>query len=148
TWTDERFPFALLLLRRRRPPVQPSLRLAAERLLGHARGRTIELVAPLTEVQLMRQHSTLMSPIVWDLGHIANFEEQWIRRAHDPGGRGDDEARRRDQLYDAVAHPRATRRRLPLLERAECLTYLAETRRHTCDALSRASFPSSDPLLA
>src|SRR5262249_9383842 len=102
----------------------------------------------LAAEQLTRQHSPLMSPIVWDLGHIANFEEQWVRRAHDPRGRRDDDARQRDQLYDAIAHPRATRRRLPLLERIACLQYLEQPRRQTLDVLDGASFPHSDPLLA
>jgi iron(II)-dependent oxidoreductase len=54
----------------------------------------------------------------------------------------------RDHLYDAVAHPRSTRRALPLLERGPCLRYLDETRAHTLAALARASFDPSDPLLA
>jgi iron(II)-dependent oxidoreductase len=148
TITDPAQAFALLLLRRRRPVPPPAPRLVAERLLGDARARTLELVAPLTEDQLIRQHSTLMSPIVWDLGHIANFEEQWIRRAHDPDGRRDDEARERDHMYDAVAHPRATRARLPLLPRGHCVRYLDDTRRRTFAVLARASFPATAPLLA
>jgi len=148
TRTDPQFAFALQLLRRRQPPARPAVRLVAENLLESARSRTLELVAPLSESQLTHQHSPLMSPIVWDLGHIANFEEQWVRRAHDPRGRRDDEARGRDHLYDAVAHPRATRRRLPLLERASCLRYLEQTRQQTFDVLAGAAFPANDPLLA
>jgi iron(II)-dependent oxidoreductase len=120
----------------------------AERLLADARTRTLELVWPLDEAQLVTQHSPLMSPIVWDLGHIANFEEQWVRRAHEPRERRDDSARSRDQLYDAVAHPRATRNHLPLLEREDCLRYLHETRHTTLALLARAEFPADDPLLA
>src|SRR4030095_4939488 len=99
TYTDATYPFALHLLRRRPSPPRPAVRLVASRLLNTARCRTLELVAPLGEVQLTRQHSPLMSPIVWDLGHIANFEEQWVRRAHDARIRRDDEARRRDHLH-------------------------------------------------
>ena len=148
TITDPDQAFALLLLRRRPATPAPSTRLVAQRLLVRARARTLELVAPLSEEQLTRQHSILMSPIVWDLGHIANFEEQWIRRAHDPDGRRDDEARRRDHLYDAVAHPRATRAGLPLLARSHCGRYLEETREQTLSALAGATFPAHDPLLA
>ncbi len=148
TFADAAYPFALQLLRRRPAPAPPAVRHVAARLLTDTRSRTLELVAPLREAQLTRQHSPLMSPIVWDLGHIANFEEQWVRRAHDPQGRRDDEARRRDHLYDAVAHPRAKRRRLPLLEHGACLDYLQDTRRRTLDTLARAAFPATDPLLA
>ena len=148
TFTDAAQAFALLLLRRRPAAPRPSPRLVAERRLAEVRARTLELVAPLSEAQLTRQHSPLMSPIVWDLGHIANFEEQWVRRAHAAGDRRDDAARRRDQLYDAVAHPRATRDALPLLEPAACQRYLADSRRRTLDVLARAAFPAEEPLLA
>jgi gamma-glutamyl hercynylcysteine S-oxide synthase len=148
TFTDAAYPFALHLLRRRRAPARPSVGLAASRLLTTARSRTLELVAPLSQAELTRQHSPLMSPIVWDLGHIANFEEQWVRRAHDARSRRDDEARRRDHLYDAVAHPRARRRRLPLLEHADCLRYLDDTRRHTLATIASSVFPHDDALLA
>jgi iron(II)-dependent oxidoreductase len=141
-------PFALQLLRRRPAPPRPAVGLVAARLLTDARSRTLELVAPLSEAQLTHQHSPLMSPIVWDLGHIANFEEQWVRRAHDPRRRRDDEARRRDHLYDAVAHPRARRRRLPLLEHSACVRYLEDSRRSTLETVARATFPATDPLLA
>jgi iron(II)-dependent oxidoreductase len=146
--TDPARAFALLLLRRRAAPARPAQHLVAARLLTDARSRTLELVAPLTPAQLTHQHSPLMSPIVWDLGHIANFEEQWVRRAHEPRGRRDDEGRRRDHLYDAVAHPRASRCRLPLLEHGDCLRYLEDTRRRTLEILSRAGFPGDQPLLA
>ena len=148
TYTDAAYPFALQLLRRRPAPPRPAVRMVAARLLTDARSRTLELVAPLSDAQLTRQHSPLMSPIVWDLGHIANFEEQWVRRAHDPRGRRNDEARRRDHLYDAVAHPRSRRRRLPILEHPACLRYLEDCRRHTLETIARGTFPADDPLLA
>jgi iron(II)-dependent oxidoreductase len=88
-----------------------------------------------------------MSPITWDLGHIANFEEQWVRRAHHPLRRRDDTARERDHLYDAVAHARAARGRLPLLDRPGALAYLDDVRRQTLATIGTASFPSGDPLL-
>ena len=43
--------------------------------LERARRRTLELIEPLSEEALNKVHDPLMSPIVWDLGHIANFEE-------------------------------------------------------------------------
>jgi len=144
---DGEMPFAVVLLRRRAdvPAVDPRVR--AEQLLGAARSRTLELVAPLDHAVLSRQHSTIMSPIVWDLGHIANFEEQWIRRAHLPRGRRDDDARARDHLYDAVAHPRAGRGRLGLLDASACREYLAAVREDTLALLRRAPLPAGDPLL-
>jgi iron(II)-dependent oxidoreductase len=39
--------------------------------LARVRGRTVDLVAPIFDDGLTRQHSPLVSPIVWNLGHIA-----------------------------------------------------------------------------
>ena len=35
----------------------------------------------LDDADLVRQHSPLMSPLVWDLAHVANYEELWLLRA-------------------------------------------------------------------
>ena len=51
----------------------------ADRLL-EARARTLLLAAPLSDDDLRAQHDPLMSPILWDLGHIAHFEELWLTR--------------------------------------------------------------------
>src|SRR5262249_32851291 len=50
--------------------------LAAE--LAAARARTITLLEPLSDEDLTKQHSSLMSPLVWDLAHIGVFEELWL----------------------------------------------------------------------
>jgi iron(II)-dependent oxidoreductase len=83
-------------------------RIAAElALLSAERARTLQIIAPLSKDDLTRQHSKLMSPIAWDLGHIGQFEEDWLMPA---------EATRSEAaaLYDARATPRAERSRLPL----------------------------------
>ncbi|MBN9623593.1 MAG: DinB family protein, partial [Actinobacteria bacterium] len=46
--------------------------------LAEARERTIALIAPLGDELLNRTFSELLSPLAWDLGHIANFEELWL----------------------------------------------------------------------
>ena len=45
-----------------------------------ARDRTSALTDCVDEPDLIRQHSPLMSPLVWDLAHIANQEEMWLLR--------------------------------------------------------------------
>ncbi len=89
-------------------------RVAAE--LGRARDRTALLTEAVDDGDLVRQHSPLMSPLVWDLAHVGNQEELWLVR--DVGGR---EPVRRDidELYDAFKHPRGDRPALPLLGPAE-----------------------------
>ena len=46
--------------------------------LAEARERTLELIEPLDEGRLNQVYSPLLSPLAWDLGHIANFEELWL----------------------------------------------------------------------
>src|SRR5215469_15418047 len=89
-------------------------KIAAELLA--ARDRTTLLTTTVDEADLVRQHSPLMSPLVWDLAHIANQEELWLLRA--VGGR-DAMHPQMDPLYDAFEHPRANRPALPLLPPAE-----------------------------
>ena len=36
------------------------------------------LVEPLSEEQLNRVYTPILSPLAWDLGHIGNFEELWL----------------------------------------------------------------------
>ncbi|KJE22652.1 ergothioneine biosynthesis protein EgtB [Frankia torreyi] len=84
--------------------------------------------------ELVRQHSPLMSPLVWDLAHIGNYEDLWLVRAL-----GDAAATRPglDDVYDAFRHSRASRIRLALLDPAEARAYLHEVRGRTLDALDR-----------
>ena len=89
-------------------------------LLVEARERTIALVDGLCDEQIDRQYSTLMSPLAWDLGHIAAFEDLWLARAV-PGLR----PLRPDlfDVYDATETPRSSRGELPFLPCAEALAY-------------------------
>ena len=52
--------------------------------LEDARGLTLSLLRDIGDDDLERVHSPLMSPLVWDLGHIAMFEDLWL--AHRRGG--------------------------------------------------------------
>ena len=105
--------------------------------LTAARGRTTLLTDAVDDADLVRQHSPLMSPLVWDLAHIANQEELWLLR--EVGGR---EPMRPeiDPLYDAFEHPRAERPTLPLLPPSEARAYGHEVRGRVLDLLSRARF--------
>src|SRR5262249_57501961 len=53
--------------------------------LVNARTRTEGLTECVDDADLIRQHSPLMSPLVWDLAHVANQEELWLLRG--VGGR-------------------------------------------------------------
>ena len=77
-----------------------------QRRLEAARAQTLALVDGVSDADLERVHSPLLSPLVWDLGHIASFEDLWL--AHRHGGLP---LLRRDlaEVYDAFATPRALR---------------------------------------
>ena len=93
--------------------------------LREARERTLGLVAAISDTELERVHSTLMSPLVWDLGHIAAFEDLWL--VHRFG----EQPMLREELadvYDAFETPRAGRGELPFLRAPEAREYLGQVR--------------------
>lgn len=146
SFSDESDRFALVLVRRRASRSgRDETRRALRNQLDAERSRTRDLIYPLTEEEVTRQHSPLMSPIVWDLAHIANFEEQWIDRVR-TNASADPDRTTRDHTFDATAHPRATRGDLELPDRAACLDYLARIRRGTRATLRTADLETSDPL--
>ena len=103
--------------------------------LDRARARTQVLTEAIDDDELVRQHSRLMSPLVWDLAHIGNQEELWLLR--DVGGREPILPETVDQLYDAFQHPRADRPALPLLDPAASRQYIGEVRNRVIDLLER-----------
>ncbi len=117
----------------------------AERLAG-ARQRTLELIEPLDDEQLNRVYSPILSPLAWDLGHIANFEELWLVQTI--GGR---EPLRGElgRFYDAIENPRKTRGKLPILRDAELRAYLDDVRARTLEVLEEVDLgeDAEDPLL-
>ncbi|MEV4626999.1 ergothioneine biosynthesis protein EgtB [Micromonospora sp. NPDC049523] len=107
--------------------------------LQRARTRSALLTEAVDETELMRQHSPIMSPLVWDLAHVGNQEELWLVR--DVGGR---EPVRRDidDLYDAFKQPRRDRPALPLLRPDEARSYLVTVRDKVLDLLDGIRFDS------
>src|SRR3954453_20189382 len=81
-------------------------------VMGEVRGRTFGLVAHLDEERLTAVLDPIMSPLAWDLGHVAAYEDLWVN--HRVGG---GELLREDlaALYDAFETPRAVRGDLEFL---------------------------------
>ncbi|MBS1677147.1 MAG: SUMF1/EgtB/PvdO family nonheme iron enzyme [Actinobacteria bacterium] len=111
-------------------------------LLAEARERTIALIAPLGDELLNRVYSELLSPLAWDLGHIANFEELWLVQT--VGGRaplhGD-----LGRFYDAIENPRKERGELPILRDEELRAYMAQVRERTLDVLEGVDVGPDNP---
>jgi iron(II)-dependent oxidoreductase len=100
--------------------------------LQAARERTLALVASLRDADLERVQSTLMSPLAWDLGHIAAFEDLWL--VHRYGERPllhDDLI----DVYDAMETPRSHRGDLPFLGAGEAREYLDQVRSRTLEVI-------------
>src|SRR4051812_39729908 len=79
--------------------------------LKEARERTRVLLGTVAEEDLVTQHDSIMSPLIWDFGHIGNYEELWLlQRAHGKT------LSKRDlyDMYDASLHPREERPSLNL----------------------------------
>jgi gamma-glutamyl hercynylcysteine S-oxide synthase len=119
---------------------------AIEAALAEARERTLALVDSLDDEQLNRVWSPILSPLAWDLGHIANFEELWLVQTI--GGR---EPLRGElgRFYDAIENPRKVRGELPILRDEELRAYMADVRERTLDVLAGVEIGSDveDPLL-
>jgi iron(II)-dependent oxidoreductase len=103
-------------------------------------------VEQLDSTQLNRVWSPILSPLVWDLGHIANFEELWLVQrvaGSEPldGSLGD--------LYDAIAQPRRVRGELPILSPEQVFPYLEQVRERTLRVLETVDLEpdAEDPLL-
>ena len=113
--------------------VAPELRDVMEEV----RARTFGLVAHLDEDQLNAVHSPLMSPLNWDLGHMAAYEDLWLNHrvaGHEllrPG---------LAELYDAFETPRAVRGDLEFLRGEPLREYMATVR-------ERALAAPLDPVL-
>src|SRR5438105_7018854 len=103
--------------------------------LRRSRDRSVGLTDAVDDDDLVRQHSKIMSPLVWDFAHIGNQEELWLVR--DVGGREPVRADI-DHLYDAFRHPRPNRPALPLLDPTQTRRYLGQVRTKVLDVLDGA----------
>ncbi|MCA1831433.1 MAG: ergothioneine biosynthesis protein EgtB [Actinomycetota bacterium] len=118
-------------------------RIATEMEAG--RNRSLTLLEPLSEADQVKQHSPIMSPLVWDLAHVGNYEELWLLQevAGIPTTSPDI-----DGMYDAFEHPRAERTQLPLLPPSEARVYIANVRGRVFDVLEKVEFEPARPLVA
>lgn len=84
-----------------------------------------------------------MSPIAWDLGHIAAFEDLWlVRRLGEVSSEKEIE-----QAFDAFRTPRARRGELEIPDVDRLRRRLAETRARTLTGLEGVDLDSANPLL-
>jgi iron(II)-dependent oxidoreductase len=124
------------------PAAPPSRQVIAD-LLTEARERTFLLISGLSDEDLHRQHDPLMSPIIWDVGHIAHFEELWLTQNLD----GAIEFSEMPGMYNPFEHPRATRASLALPTLSQMMERLREIRSRVFDRLESLEWNDANPLL-
>lgn len=115
----------------------------AERL-DATRVRTLSLFAPLDHEHLVGQPDVLLSPPLWDLGHIAAYEELWLARrlgGHPPLHP------ELDDVYDASETPRRARGTAAILDEGAAHHYLRIVRARSLEVLAACDLAiGDDPL--
>jgi iron(II)-dependent oxidoreductase len=109
--------------------------------LARLRRRTLDIVEPLSEEVLGRQVCDFLSPLSWDLGHLASFEELWLVKRVRGASAGLEVA------YDALETPRSQRAELPLPSKSAVLARLDAVRWETLEVLATIDGDETDPLL-
>src|SRR5215471_14822742 len=105
-----------------------------------ARARTLDFVRDLSDEQMRVPLLRIINPFLWEIGHVAYFQEYWVLR-HVLGRqpiRSD-----ADSLYDSAKIAHDIRWDLPLPSRDETLDYLKATRDRVVEFIDRSS-PSPD----
>jgi gamma-glutamyl hercynylcysteine S-oxide synthase len=94
-------------------------------MLADARERTFDLVGDLSDEQLLASPMAIVNPLLWEIGHVAWFQERWVLRHC----WGREPIRPEvDALYDSMAVPHDTRWSLPLYSRKQTLSYMRDVR--------------------
>jgi iron(II)-dependent oxidoreductase len=106
-------------------------------LVIDARDRTFEVVGDLPEAQLRVPLIRTINPFLWEIGHVAHFQEYWVLR-HAAGRQPLREDG--DALYDSAKVEHDTRWHLPLPSRAETALYMEEVRDQVVDRIGQNSF--------
>jgi iron(II)-dependent oxidoreductase len=99
-----------------------------------AHRRTRALIADLSDEQLLGPHLPTVNPLLWEVGHVAWFQEKWVLRHANgrPPLRPDGDA-----LYDSAVVAHDTRWDLPLPSRAQTLRYLERVEEQVLERLAQ-----------
>ncbi len=105
--------------------------------VGDARSRSFELVSDLSDDELLGPRLAIVNPLLWEIGHVAWFQERWVLRhaCGEPPIRAD-----ADALWDSIAVAHDTRWDLALPTREETFAYVREVRDRVVERLA-----SGDP---
>src|SRR5690242_16402640 len=89
--------------------------------LRDARRRTLELVADLSDEQMIGPRLDIVNPLRWEIGHVGYFQEYWVLRHF----RGEAPTRTEgDNLYDSARIAHDTRWDLAIPSKADTVAYI------------------------
>ncbi|MCP3960436.1 MAG: ergothioneine biosynthesis protein EgtB [bacterium] len=100
--------------------------------LQDARRLTLALVADLQDAQMIGPPLAIVNPLLWEIGHVAWFQERWNRRHL---RKLPSLLKQADLLYDSMAVPHDTRWDLELVGREKILAYMQESLDDTLEHL-------------
>ena len=90
-------------------------------LMMDAREKSLALLDGLTDEQMLGPQISIVNPLLWEIGHLAWFEERWILRHLRNEKPLLDQT---DALYDSMGVHHDTRWDLPLPSKQETLDYM------------------------
>ena len=106
-----------------------------------ARQKTLEVVADLSDEQLMGPQLRIVNPLLWEIGHVTWFQEKWALR-HASGQapvRADG-----DSLYDSAAISHDSRWSLPLPSRSDTMAYMMAVRDRVLERVERGKLTEKE----
>ena len=119
--------------------------LAAENLDAHgvrvhleaARRRVLALTEDLEGERLFGPRLAVVNPVLWELGHVAWFQEHWCLRRRSDGAPTPSSIAAADSLYDSSRVAHDTRWDLPLLPLAATRAWLASVLERVVEVLAQ-----------
>ena len=102
------------------PQLEPQ---ALARDLMASRARSSRVTAGLGGARLLGPKLAIVNPPLWEIGHMAWFQERWCLRQQDSGALADSMFEQADALYDSSAVAHDTRWGLPLPDLAATRAY-------------------------
>ena len=95
-------------------------------LLHAARKRTLAYALSLQPAQWLGPYLNIVNPPLWELGHLAWFQEHWCLRYQPDGSLAPSMVEGADAMYNSALVPHAQRWHLPLPAMATTLKYLSD----------------------
>ena len=105
--------------------------------LRAARERTLLLASDLSGGQLFGPKLAIVNPPLWEIAHVAWFQEHWCLRYRAPGDLAPSLIENADPLYNSAIAAHDTRWDLPLLPFDAVLRFLAEVLGRVLERLER-----------